>query len=379
MLDGTGAPAFRADVGLVGDRIAALGEIAPEQGRRVVDASRASRRPRLHRHPHALRPATSSRTRPRTAASARASRRSWPGTAAAPPPRSPGSAWPSGVEEWKRDGDRGRLDGRRVLPRARREGGALGQPRPARRARDAALERGGGRGPAAERGGARRGRARARGGARPGGLRPLDGPRVRARALHADRGDRRAGAASWRAGAGSTPRTSATRRRGSSRRWRRRSRSAAQSGARVEISHLKAAGESNWPKQGAALDLVESARRDGVAVLADAYPYTAYSTTLTTFMEGWAREGGTEAILARFRDPEARARIRREVEAQVRVDPGSWERIVVSRVKTEKNRPVAVGKSLVEIGVGVGPRPGGRLPAPAGGGGHGGFLHRPRA
>ena len=39
VLDGTGAPAFRADVGLVGDRIAALGEIAPEQARRVIDAS----------------------------------------------------------------------------------------------------------------------------------------------------------------------------------------------------------------------------------------------------------------------------------------------------------------------------------------------------
>jgi N-acyl-D-amino-acid deacylase len=71
-------------------------------------------------------------------------------------------------------------------------------------------------------------------------------------------------------------------------------------------------------------------------------------------MEGWAREGGTEAILARFRDPGARTRIRREVEAQVRVDPGSWERVVVSRVKTETNRPVAVGKSLVAIATGWG-------------------------
>jgi len=122
-----------------------------------------------------------------------------------------------------------------------------------------------------------------------------------------------------------------------------------QAGVRVEIAHLKAAGELNWPKQGAALDLLESARRDGVAVLADAYPYTAYSTGLTILMEGWAREGGTAAILARFRDPDARARIRREVEAQVRGDPGSWERVVVSRVKTEQNRAVAVGRSLVEI------------------------------
>jgi N-acyl-D-amino-acid deacylase len=123
------------------------------------------------------------------------------------------------------------------------------------------------------------------------------------------------------------------------------------SGVRVEIAHLKAAGESNWPKQGAALDLLESARRDGVAVLADAYPYAAYSTGLTNLMEGWAREGGTAAILGRLRDPEARARIRREVEAQVRVDPGGWERVVVSRVKTQRSRSLAVGRSLAEIAV----------------------------
>ncbi len=122
------------------------------------------------------------------------------------------------------------------------------------------------------------------------------------------------------------------------------------SGARVEIAHLKAAGEANWPKQKAALDLLESARRDGVAVLADAYPYTAYSTGLTNLMEGWAREGGPAAILGRLREPEARARIRREVEAQVKDEPGGWDRVVVSRVRTDKNRAAAVGKSMVEIG-----------------------------
>jgi N-acyl-D-amino-acid deacylase len=49
-------------------------------------------------------------------------------------------------------------------------------------------------------------------------------------------------------------------------------------GARVQISHLKAAGQPNWPKQGAALSLIEAGRRAGINVLADAYPYTAYST-----------------------------------------------------------------------------------------------------
>jgi N-acyl-D-amino-acid deacylase len=120
------------------------------------------------------------------------------------------------------------------------------------------------------------------------------------------------------------------------------------SGARVEISHLKAAGRPYWPKQRAALDLIEGARRQGVAVLADAYPYTAYSTGLTVLFENWALEGGTPAILARLRDPGERARIRKEVDARVPKEPGGYDLIVISDVRGEANRGV-VGKNLLEI------------------------------
>lgn len=119
-------------------------------------------------------------------------------------------------------------------------------------------------------------------------------------------------------------------------------------GVRVQISHLKAAGRPNWNKQAAAIDLIESARREGVDLLADAYPYTAYSTGLTLFLEPWALEGGARAIVARLRDPELRARIRKEVPARVRRDPGDYELVVISRVRSEKNRRV-VGMDLVEI------------------------------
>ena len=125
---------------------------------------------------------------------------------------------------------------------------------------------------------------------------------------------------------------------------------------RVEISHLKAAGEVNWPKQSAALDLIESARADGIAVLADAYPYTAYSTGLLILTESWAREGGTGAILGRLGESETRTRIRREVEANVAQDPGSWDRIVISSVKRAPNRGL-VGLSMVEIAEGWGVEP----------------------
>jgi N-acyl-D-amino-acid deacylase len=119
-------------------------------------------------------------------------------------------------------------------------------------------------------------------------------------------------------------------------------------GARVQISHLKAAGKPNWDKQWAALDLIASARAAGVDALADAYPYTAYSTGLTIFLETWAREGDEEALVARLHDSGTRRRIRTATAARVLNDPGGFELIVISRVRTEKNRAV-VGMNLVEI------------------------------
>lgn len=120
------------------------------------------------------------------------------------------------------------------------------------------------------------------------------------------------------------------------------------SGARVEISHLKAAGRRYWSKQRAALGLIESARREGVEVLADAYPYTAYSTGLTVLFENWALDGGTPAVMARLKDPAERSRIRKEVDARVPKEPGGYDLIVISSVRSDKNR-VAVGKNLLEI------------------------------
>jgi N-acyl-D-amino-acid deacylase len=117
----------------------------------------------------------------------------------------------------------------------------------------------------------------------------------------------------------------------------------------VQISHLKAAGRPNWSKQRAALNLIESARRDGVEVMADAYPYTAYSTSLTIFLPPWALEGGWEGLGARLDSSADRARIREEVVASVMGDPGEFNLIVIASTKTEDNRHF-VGKSVAEVG-----------------------------
>ncbi len=116
---------------------------------------------------------------------------------------------------------------------------------------------------------------------------------------------------------------------------------------RVEVSHLKAAGRAQWRLQGGALDLIESARRQGVDVLADAYPYTAYSTGLTIFFSAAALEGGNRALVARLRSGE-RARLRDEVAARVRVEPGDYDLIVISSVRGEANGRF-VGRNLYEI------------------------------
>jgi len=120
------------------------------------------------------------------------------------------------------------------------------------------------------------------------------------------------------------------------------------SGARVQVSHVKASGRGNWGKQVSSLALLESARRDGVEVLGDAYPYTAYSTGLTVTFPGWALDGGRDATLKRLRGGE-RERIRREVDDYVRNgDPGDYDLIVIASVATEANRRF-VGKTLSDV------------------------------
>ena len=120
-------------------------------------------------------------------------------------------------------------------------------------------------------------------------------------------------------------------------------------GSRVEVSHLKAAGVVNWGKQMGAIHLLESARQNGIEVLADAYPYTAYSTGLTVYLKSWALEGTSADLMKRLRDPETRGRMRKELVAHIPTEPGSFDLIVISAVPSEKNRPL-VGKNLAEIG-----------------------------
>lgn len=82
-----------------------------------------------------------------------------------------------------------------------------------------------------------------------------------------------------------------------------------QAGVRVEISHVKASGRENWPKLDAALRMLDDARARGIDVAGDVYPYNAGSTKMDNLMPAWSHEGGIAKLLERLADPKVRRRI----------------------------------------------------------------------
>ena len=81
----------------------------------------------------------------------------------------------------------------------------------------------------------------------------------------------------------------------------------------VEIFHLKAAGKDNWGKLKEVVARIGRARAEGIDVSADMYPYTAASNGLSSNIPGWAADGGIDQMIARFHDPVLRARIKAEL------------------------------------------------------------------
>lgn len=130
----------------------------------------------------------------------------------------------------------------------------------------------------------------------------------------------------------------------------------------LHISHLKVAGKRNWGTADRLLALIDSYRGEGVEISFDQYPYVAGSTMLDAVIPPRFHAGGTSALLARLRDPAIREEIR-EVQDNVRrerwdnwVDLCGWDGIVVNAVTTEANR-FAEGKSIAALAASTGKRP----------------------
>jgi len=85
-------------------------------------------------------------------------------------------------------------------------------------------------------------------------------------------------------------------------------------GVPVHIYHLKAAGQDNWPLMSDALALIDSARAEGMDVTADIYPYIRNGIGLGSFLHPRHYAEGTDVFLATLSDTEVRSRLKEEVE-----------------------------------------------------------------
>lgn len=115
-------------------------------------------------------------------------------------------------------------------------------------------------------------------------------------------------------------------------------------GCPLQISHLKTQGARNWAKIDAALARIEDAKRSGLDVAFDRYPYLAYQTGLSNLFPDWTGDGGTDAFLARLRDSTQTPALRAAVHDKIAL-LGGWDNVLISSVTNDADR-AAEGERL---------------------------------
>lgn len=121
-----------------------------------------------------------------------------------------------------------------------------------------------------------------------------------------------------------------------------------------EAYHFKAAGRSNWPKFRQAIAKIDEQRAKGLDISANMYAYTAGATGLDAAMPPWVQEGGVDEWIGRLKDPAIRARVVKEM----REPTDKWENLLVAAGKPDNVLLVAfdneqlkplTGKTLAEV------------------------------
>jgi N-acyl-D-amino-acid deacylase len=135
----------------------------------------------------------------------------------------------------------------------------------------------------------------------------------------------------------------------------------------VDIIHLKIADQSLWGRMRQITQLIEEARREGVNVQANVYPYTRGNNDLVSIIPPWAHEGGTGRLIERLKDPSLRDRLQRDIRNGLpgwynhyTAVGGDWSRMLVSARLGPANQAY-VGQTMDRI---IAAKTKGRDPAP---------------
>jgi N-acyl-D-aspartate/D-glutamate deacylase len=108
-------------------------------------------------------------------------------------------------------------------------------------------------------------------------------------------------------------------------------------GVPVDVIHLKIADQKLWGRMNEVVALIEGARKRGVDVQANVYPYTRGNNDLASIVPPWAHEGGTAKMLERLKDAGLRPRLKKEIKEGLpgwynhyTAVGGDWSRMLVS-------------------------------------------------
>lgn len=119
----------------------------------------------------------------------------------------------------------------------------------------------------------------------------------------------------------------------------------------VQIVHHKIAGVNNWGKSSITLEMIDVARNNDIDVSCDVYPYTAAATMFWSLLPPWALEGGIKKAIERLSTLENRNRIKNELESglpnwQNFYKACGWDKILINSLN--KNKQLE-GKTILEI------------------------------
>ena len=96
-----------------------------------------------------------------------------------------------------------------------------------------------------------------------------------------------------------------------------------EAGLPVEIFHLKVVGQARWGSMPKIVAMIQSARDAGQDVSANMYPYVAGGTALASSLPPWVADGGTEKLLQRLHD----ATIREKIKKEMATEHTEWENL----------------------------------------------------
>jgi N-acyl-D-amino-acid deacylase len=127
-----------------------------------------------------------------------------------------------------------------------------------------------------------------------------------------------------------------------------------ESGIRIHFSHFKLCGKKNWKYLDEMFDLLDGAKKEGIQVSFDQYPYVAGSTMLSVILPPWVHDGGTDKLVDRLKSQELREKMKQDMKDGIPgwdnfIDFAGVEGIYITSVASDKNK-AAIGLSLQQLG-----------------------------